>query len=106
MLWLSRSMLKGIMRAHRSTSRWRLGLVGRFAVAALVAFVAIGAAISILTNRQVIKTQELDAQFHAEFVAESLLAHKLKGYDLSKPLVGKQYRELNRYVKARILEQP
>src|SRR5919197_11867 len=106
MPWLGRSMLKGIMRAQTPTSRWRLDLVGRFAVAALVAFVAIGSAISILTNRQVIKTQELDAQFHAEFVAESLLAHKLKGYDLREPFKGKRYRALNGYVRTRILNEP
>jgi signal transduction histidine kinase len=97
---------QGDMRAHRSTSRWRLGLVGRFAVASLVAFVAIGAAISILTNRQVTRTQELDAQFHAEFVAESLLAHRLKGHDLSAPFKGREYRTLDRYVRTRILDQP
>src|SRR5438445_9072353 len=96
-----RSMLEETMRAHPFTPRWRLGLVGRFALVSLVAFVVIGAALSILTNRQVIRTQELDAQFHAQFVADSLLAQRLRGYDLSKPFTGRRYRALDRLVRAR-----
>ena len=94
------------MRAHRSTSRWRLGLVGRFALASLLAFVAIGAAVTVLSNRQIVRTQERDAQFHAEFVADSLLAHKLPAYGLKSPFRGRRYRSLNRFVTTRILEFP
>ena len=94
------------MRAPRSTSRWRLGLPGRFALASLVTFVAIGAALTVLTNHQIVHTQELDAQFHAQFVADSLLAHKLPEYGLKHPVRGRRYRSLNRFVRTRILQFP
>ena len=80
--------------------------MGRFALASLLAFVAIGAAVTVLSNGQIVRTQERDAQFHAEFVADSLLAHKLPAYGLKSPFRGRRYRSLNRFVTTRILEFP
>ena len=87
-------------------SRWRLGLVGTFALASLLAILAIGVAITVVTTRQVVHTQELDAEFHARFVADSVLRFELKRFDVTRPLRGEDYLALDAFVHARILRNP
>jgi signal transduction histidine kinase len=94
------------MNPLASPPRRRPGLVGTFALASLVAFAGIGIAITVLTNRQVIRAQELDAQNHAQFVTDSLLAHELRGVDFSKPFHGRRYHVIDRFIHSRVLMDP
>jgi len=94
------------MSSPKRAARWRLGLVGSFALASLVAILAIGVAITVITTHQVVRTQELDAQFHARFVADSVLRLELRRFDLSTPLEGRDYRRLDDFVRERILLDP
>ncbi len=50
-----------------------LHLVVRFAVSTLAAFVAIGTTVSVVIAHQIRQRQEASAQFHAEFVTNSIL---------------------------------
>src|SRR5437762_14380564 len=99
-------MDQGTMNPFKPAPRRRLGLVGTFALASLVAFAAIGIAITLLTNEQVIRAQELDAQFHAQFVTDSLLAHRLRGIKFDRPMHGKRYRTVDRFIHSRVLMDP
>jgi len=54
-------------------------LLTRFAVGSLVAFVAIGAALSVVVSGQLRHRQEQAAQYHAEFVVNSILLFELRG---------------------------
>jgi signal transduction histidine kinase len=94
------------MNPFASTPRRRPGLVGTFALASLVAFAGIGVAITVLTNRQVIRAQELDAQYHAQFVTDSLLSYRLEGMNFARPIHGKAYRVLDRFIRSRVLMDP
>jgi signal transduction histidine kinase len=98
-------MEQGTMNPYAAPRR-RPGLIGTFALASLLAFAAIGIAITVLTNRQVVRAQELDAQNHAEFVTRSLLEHELRSADLSKPFHGKRYRAIDRFIRSRVLMDP
>src|ERR671930_2170001 len=94
------------MNPFASTPRRRPGLVGTFALASLVAFASIGVAITVLTNGQVVRAQELDAQHHAQFVTDSLLSHRLEGMNFSSPVHGRAYRILNQFIRSRVLMDP
>ena len=63
------------IRIRDRLRRWRL--VGRFALASLVAFVAIGVALSVVLSGQVVDQQEQAARSHAEFVTNSILRYHL-----------------------------
>jgi signal transduction histidine kinase len=83
-------------------------LVSRFALTSLVAFVAVGATLSIVVTRQIRERQEDLAKFHAEFLVDSILRYELTADDLAAPLAvdGARYRELLLLVRARVLEPP
>jgi signal transduction histidine kinase len=83
-------------------------MVVRFAVSSLIAFVAIGAVVSIVLSRQIRQRQEESAKFHAEFVTDSILRYVLSAKDLSAaiPPDGDRYRELLSYTRSRVLQGP
>jgi signal transduction histidine kinase len=94
------------MRALRRTLTWRLGLVGSFALASLMAFAAVWAGLSVVVSRQVVSAGENGAQFHAEFVTNSILRYELTSRNLAGPVRGSSYQSLNRFVRTRILQPP
>jgi two-component system NarL family sensor kinase len=83
-------------------------LVLRFALASLVAFVAIGLALSTLVGRRLVERQVEAAEFHAQFVAETILRHELRPRELNflTPLRGERYGELREFVGDRVLRWP
>lgn len=83
-------------------------LLLRFTASALIAFVAIGAVMSIVLSRQINRRGEATARFHAAFVTNSILSYELTNKDLRAPLhpSGKRYRELLAFVQARVLHNP
>jgi signal transduction histidine kinase len=85
-----------------------LRLVSTFAIGSLIAFVVIGAALSVVVSRQLRNRQEAFARFHAQFVADSILRYEFTPGDLTGPVpVGSErYRELQQFVDARILSKP
>src|SRR2546422_3889953 len=94
------------IRIRDRLSRWRL--VGRFALASLVAFVAIGVALSVVLSRQVVDQQEQAARSHAEFVSNSIIRYQLTARDLDflAPMKGPRYLEFSQFVRDRILKYP
>jgi signal transduction histidine kinase len=83
-------------------------LVTRFALSSLVAFLAIGAILAVVVSGQLRSRQEDAAQFHAQFVADSVLAYVVKPSDLQAPMdvTGAPYQDLLRIVRERILIKP
>lgn len=83
-------------------------LVTRFALTSLVAFVAVGATLSIVVTRQIRHRQEDLAKVHAVLVVDSILRYELTIQDLAAPLAvdGARYRELLLLVRARVLQPP
>jgi two-component system NarL family sensor kinase len=94
------------IRIRDRLSRWRL--VGRFALASLVAFVAIGVALSVVLSRQAVDQQEEAARSHAEFVSNSIVRYQLTARDLDflAPMKGLRYLEFSEFVRDRILKYP
>jgi signal transduction histidine kinase len=80
-------------------------LVIRFAQASLVAFVALGIALSAIIARQFRLRGEAQAKAHATFVTASILRHELERSDLRGPIEpsSKRYRQLSAFVRSRIL---
>ncbi|MGZ4121020.1 MAG: sensor histidine kinase [Actinomycetota bacterium] len=64
------------------------GLVGRFAAASLVVFAAVGFAVHGVVQQQVRAEDQRNAQMHAVFITDSVLAPILRNEDLSRPLGG------------------
>src|SRR2546430_2603757 len=83
-------------------------LVARFALSSLVAFLALGAILSVVMSRQLRGRAEDAAQFHAQFVADSILSDRFKASDLRAPMAvaSRRYPDLLRFVPARILLKP
>jgi signal transduction histidine kinase len=94
------------MRALRRILTWRPGLVGSFALASLMAFAVLWGALSLVVSRQVVQSGQQDAEFHAQFVTNSILRHELASQDLTGPVRGAAYRSLDRFVRTRILQPP
>jgi two-component system NarL family sensor kinase len=92
----------------RRKRRARSRLVLPFALASLVAFVAIGLALSTLVGRRLVERQVEAAEFHARFVAETILRHELRPRELNflTPLEGERYGELREFVDDRVLRWP
>ena len=74
-----------------------------FAVATLVAFLVIGAALSFLTVRTVRAGAEAMATSHARFALGSVLAPILEGVDLSRPLRGAEYERVRALVERHLI---
>src|SRR5438132_8532987 len=91
------------MRAERS-----FRLVSRFAISSLLAFVAVGGILSVVVSRQLRDRQEGAAQFHVQFIAQSVLPYTFRPDDLVAPLpvTGARYQELLAMVKTRVLQRP
>ena len=83
-------------------------LVSRFALSSLVAFLAVGGVLSVVVSRQLRDRQEAAAQFHAEFVTDSILRFDFKREDLQAPLPvsGGRYQDLLAQVRTHILLKP
>ncbi|HEV8572554.1 MAG TPA: sensor histidine kinase [Actinomycetota bacterium] len=92
----------------RRDRRARSGLVLPFALASLVAFVAIGLALSTLVGRRLVERQVVAAEFHARFVAETILRHELRPRELNflTPVMGDRYGQLQEFVRERVLRWP
>ncbi|HXF37356.1 MAG TPA: HAMP domain-containing sensor histidine kinase [Actinomycetota bacterium] len=80
-------------------------MVPAFAVASLLAFALIGAAISFLTVRTVRAGAEEMAIEHARFVAGSVLAPMFEGVDLSRPVTGRAYERLRGLVERSVISE-
>jgi signal transduction histidine kinase len=96
------------MLALRRSLKWHPGLVGSFALASLMAFAVLWGALSFVVSRQVVRSGEQSAQFHAEFVTDSILRYEVTARELAGPVPvhGAAYRSLDRFVRARILQAP
>jgi signal transduction histidine kinase len=86
------------------------GLVARFALGSLVAFTAIGTALSVAVSHQFRDRGEEQARAHAVFVTNSILRDRLLPSDL-RPLMASgdtaaRYRDLVEFVQTRILHTP
>src|ERR687888_1197398 len=83
-------------------------LAARFTLSSLVAFIAIGATITLVLSGQIRSRQEASAQFHAVFVTDSILRYALTEKDLKQPIstTGTRYAELQSFVRARVLQKP
>lgn len=92
----------------RPDRRARSGLVLSFALASLVAFIAIGLALSTLVGRLLVDRQVEAAEFHAQFVAETILRHELRPRELNflTPVTGERYGQLQEFVRGRVLRGP
>jgi signal transduction histidine kinase len=99
------SRMRNSSRRGLETGR---GLVFRFAAASLVAFVPIGAALTLMISRQVVGQAQGDARRHADFVANSILRTEINGNDLTflVPMQGARFSEFQQFVQARILQAP
>ncbi|HXJ65534.1 MAG TPA: HAMP domain-containing sensor histidine kinase [Actinomycetota bacterium] len=90
--------------------RFRLGLVGRFALASLVVFVLIALGVSFVASREMVRQAERSAQFHAVYVADHVMRFALEesrpGDDFETPFTGRAYQRLDTLVRTRILEDP
>src|SRR3989442_9752899 len=86
----------------------RFRLARRFALSTLVAFIAIGASLSVVVSRQLRGRQEDAARFHAQFVADSVLPDHFQASDLQAPfsVTSPRYHELLSVVRTRILRRP
>jgi signal transduction histidine kinase len=81
----------------------RPSLVGRFALASLVVLLAIGTGVSIITAHHVLAGREEAAAFHAQFMADAVLAPFLRPTDLESPLTGARFEEIDLFVRDHVL---
>jgi signal transduction histidine kinase len=84
------------------------GLVARFALGSLVAFAAIGAALSVAVARQFRDRGEQQARAHASFVTQAILRYRISESDIERPLLPEgetadRYDSLASFVETRIL---
>jgi signal transduction histidine kinase len=86
------------------TSR-RPGLVGRFAIGSLAVLVLIGLGVGYLTARNIRRSREEAATFHAMFTAQHLLARELTPQDVAVPIPvdSSRYRFLRDLVRTEIM---
>lgn len=89
------------MKTRLDTAQPRLVL--RFAAAALLAFVLVGAGVSMFLVRAVRVRAENVAAFHATFVTDAVLAPALQGVDLGQPLLGTDLARFDEMVRSSIL---
>jgi len=82
------------------------GPIGRFAIAALVLFAAVGLALFNVLSAQLVSRQEQGAEFHASFTTRTLLAYEIRPQDLSTPLSAERQQELDTYTHQRVLVYP
>jgi signal transduction histidine kinase len=96
------------MRKKKGTLARRWTLVGRFAAASVIAFVAIGVTLSMLLSRELLTQQQDAAENHAEFVTNSILRSELSAKDLAAPMPmrGDRYQAFLQFVSERILQYP
>jgi signal transduction histidine kinase len=89
----------------RRRSPW---LATRFAISSLIAFAAVGLALSVVVSQQLKARQEAAATYHAVFVSDSVLRYIVQPSDVSAPLDtrGDRYRELLRLIRQRVLRSP
>jgi signal transduction histidine kinase len=79
-------------------------LVLRFAAASLAAFLVIGVVLTMVIVRRIRVAAEDNAQFHARYVVEAVLAPEFRGTTtLSKPLAGAELDRIDDFVKDRLL---
>jgi signal transduction histidine kinase len=98
-------LVKWIRRSERDRPP---RLVTRFALSSLVAFVAIGAVFSLVVSNELRARQEQAAEFHAEFVTNSILHYLFTPKDLEKPMDvhSARYARILADVKQRVLQAP
>jgi len=109
---VQRRQASGVLRIQKDATTRQIfidvGVMIRFAVSTLIAFVAIGAVVSVVLARQIRHRQEGFAQFHAVFVTNSILRYELTTKDLAGPLAAgsPRYEELAQFVKSRVVQAP
>jgi signal transduction histidine kinase len=81
----------------------RPGLVLRFAVASLVAFLIVGAVVGMLAVRQVRGRAEEVADFHARFIASAVLGPILRETDLTRPVTGEPLERVDAIMHSQVL---
>jgi signal transduction histidine kinase len=89
------------MGTDLGTGRPRLVL--RFAVASLTVFVAVGLGVLAMMVRHVRDRAEQTATFHAQFLADAVIAPALRGIDLGRPLSEQALAELDATVRKWVL---
>lgn len=84
----------------------RHGLVVRFALISLVAFMAIGMALSAVIAQQLRRRGEENAKAHAIFVTNSILRYEFSAGELQAPIAPNtdRYHQLASFVVTRILK--
>jgi signal transduction histidine kinase len=82
----------------------RQRLVLRFAAASLAAFLVIGAVLAMVIVRRIRVAAEDNAQFHARYVVDAVLAPEFRGTkSLNKPLEGAELNRIDSFVRDRLL---
>jgi signal transduction histidine kinase len=88
-------------RADKPT---RQRLVLRFAAASLAAFLVIGTVLAMVIVRRVRVAAEDNAEFHARYAVDAVLAPEFRGGKLiKKPLEGLQLARIDNFVRERLL---
>ncbi len=84
----------------------RIGLVRRFAISALLIFTVVALVLLTLMTGQIRASEESSAQFHATFVANSILRYELTPADLAAPVSPARAAAIETFAKARVTEYP
>lgn len=75
----------------------------RFAISALVAFLAVGVSLSVLVSRHLRDSEEAAAASHGRFVVTTLLSYALTPSDLTAPISATRGSELTVFLQERSL---
>jgi PAS domain S-box-containing protein len=78
-------------------------LIRRFAVGSLLAFLATGLGVAVITARAVRGQEEAGATFHAHTVATEVIRPILRTSDLLRPLTADRYRQVDAMIEKRAL---
>lgn len=84
-------------------SHARLRLVGLLALASLGVLLIIGVGVSMITAHNLRRGKEEAAAFHAQFVADAVLAPFLQPSDLEGPVSGARFEEIDLFVRDHVL---
>jgi diguanylate cyclase (GGDEF)-like protein/PAS domain S-box-containing protein len=84
----------------------RIGLVRRFAISALLVFTLVALVLLTLMTGQIRTSEESSAQFHATFVANSILRYELTPADLATPVSPQRAAQIEAFAKARVTQYP
>jgi diguanylate cyclase (GGDEF)-like protein/PAS domain S-box-containing protein len=84
----------------------RIGLVRRFAISALLVFTLVAIVLLTVMTGQIRTSAEGSAQFHATFVANSILRYELTPADLAAPVSPQRAAQIEVFAKTRVTQYP